>query len=163
MDTLGHQVYAFLITILTGFSFGLLFDLYRVMRGAFRPRHYMTVVMDILFWIVTTPVLIIQLLVANWLELRFYVFLGVSLGLFLYFAVFSPLVLAVVISIGRMISQVAVLTVQGVGVVVMGPINLLRRIGLRMRWGRPTSGTALKVRPPMRWRSGLFGRWFRPR
>ncbi len=161
MDTLSYQVSAFLITILSGFVFGVLYDLYRVLRGTVRPRHYLATVMDILFWVVVTPVMIIQFVFANWIDLRFYVVLGVTLGLFLYFAVFSSLLLSALFGLGAIASQIAALVVHGVGTVLMVPVNLVRGFGLRIRWGKPRVTSQVKVRPGVRWRGGILDRIFR--
>ena len=82
MDTLAGQVYGFTATIAAGLSLGLLFDLYRLWRRATSPKKAVTALSDILFWVIATPLTYIYLLMGNWGELRFYVVLGLLLGLF---------------------------------------------------------------------------------
>lgn len=93
MMSLAGQTYAFLITILAGAVTGLLFDLYRVLRSAFHPRQVLTAVTDLVYWIVVTPIIFAMLLAANWGELRFYVLIGLGVGLLLYFQTLSSAVI----------------------------------------------------------------------
>lgn len=84
MDLAG-QVQTFVITILTGILLGVLFDCYRVLRGAFKPKALMTWLADLLYWLVATAVVFVALVFSNWGELRFYVFMGILSGLGLYY------------------------------------------------------------------------------
>jgi|GEM_PF-1341518 len=93
MMSLAGQTYAFLMTILAGAVAGLLFDLYRVLRSAFQPKQFLTALTDLLYWIVVTPIVFAMLLAGNWGELRFYVLIGLGLGLLLYFQTLSSVVI----------------------------------------------------------------------
>ena len=99
MDTLAGQIYGFAATIAAGLTLGLFFDLYRLWRRATRPEKVITALSDLLFWVIATPVTYVYLLLGNWAELRFYVFLGLFLGLFLYFTGFSVIVLNVLLTV----------------------------------------------------------------
>lgn len=90
---MASQILAFVVMVGAGLVVGLMFDVYRVIRVLVRPRAVGGVLMDLAFWVVTTPALFVMLLIGNWGELRLYVFLGVGLGLFVYFQLASPLVL----------------------------------------------------------------------
>lgn len=157
MDTLGTQVTAFFTTIIAGLTIGVLFDVYRIIRGGIRPGHAMTTVMDILFWVIATPVVVIQLVVANWLELRFYVLLGLALGLFLYFSVLSPLFLGLLLTGLEVLAVIVRSIVDGIRLLVAAPMRVLRSLTLRMRLSRLAPGSGW--RPwPAQWRPSLFGR-----
>ncbi|WP_378955339.1 spore cortex biosynthesis protein YabQ [Pelosinus sp. sgz500959] len=82
---INSQVLTFVMTILTGILLGGLFDCYRVLRRTFEPRVFMTWFTDLLYWLVATAVMFISLVLSNWGELRFYVFMGVLSGLGLYY------------------------------------------------------------------------------
>jgi len=158
LDTLGTQITAFLTTILAGFTIGVMFDVYRLIRSGIRPGHFLTTVMDVLFWIIATPVVVVELVVANWLELRFYVLLGVALGLFLYFSVFSPLFLALLLTAVEVIAAAFRSIVVGLGLLISAPIRFLRSLGLRYRLARPFSKAVGWTPFAVRWRPSLFGR-----
>jgi spore cortex biosynthesis protein YabQ len=79
----------FLTTVILGIAVGLLFDFYRTCRYYWRPRRHLAFVMDLLFCLVSTAVVYAGLLLANWGEVRFYVFVGMGLGLALYYVTVS--------------------------------------------------------------------------
>ncbi len=154
MDTLAGQVYGFAATIAAGLSLGLLFDLYRLWRRATRPQKAVTALSDILFWTVATPVTYFYRLMGNWGELRFYVFLGLLLGLFLYFSVFSVIVINFLITVGYYMGSMLVGFVQGIWLLVSLPWEGVARwrSGRRWRLGRvQTCRVARWRRPQPRW------------
>lgn len=61
MDSLSVQLYAFAVTLIAGASIGLIFDLYRVIRSRLQPGAITAAVMDLIFWLVAAPVLIVYL------------------------------------------------------------------------------------------------------
>ncbi|NMB02882.1 MAG: hypothetical protein GX971_15390 [Firmicutes bacterium] len=97
MEPLGTQLYAFGIILLAGVNLGLFFDLFRVIRGLLRPGLISTPILDLLFWALITPVLVLYLILANWGELRGYVVIGLLLGLFFYRLLLSGMVIALLL------------------------------------------------------------------
>lgn len=97
MESLGSQFYAFGIVLLAGTSLGIFFDLFRVLRGLLRPGFLSTPLLDLLFWALITPMLVLYLLLANWGELRGYVFIGLVLGFLFYRLLLSSLVVTVLL------------------------------------------------------------------
>ena len=106
-----------LITMVLGMAVGLLFDLNRTCRYFWRPRRHLGVFLDLLFCLVATVVVYAGLLLANWGEVRFYVFVGMVLGLGLYYLTLSRFILLLM---RRLLS------------VVLSVLNTLRRI---ISWG----------------------------
>ena len=88
-----QQLYAFGITMVAGMAVGFMFDGYRFVRRGIRMRGSVSWLLDVLFWLVATPLVFALLLVANWGELRFYVVVGLAAGGSLYFGLLSPFVL----------------------------------------------------------------------
>ena len=103
-----HQAYTFAVTILTGALLALLFDFYRAMRTLLRPRPAIAAAADLLYWLLATAVTIASLLICNWLELRFYVFLGLVSGAISYFRFFSRYAIFVFIRLLRYVGYLAV-------------------------------------------------------
>lgn len=145
MMSLAGQTYAFLMTILAGAVVGLLFDVYRVFRSAFRPRNFATALTDLLFWIVVTPLVFALLLAANWGELRAYVLIGLGAGLLLYYQALSPVVIWCLASALRGIGRLAAAVAFGVLRVVLYPFQLLWGAVTGLGWAR-RGGLG---RPPM--------------
>src|SRR5690625_731829 len=105
MVTLTDQVYALCMTIAAGFSMGLLFDIYRVLRSFMRPKRWGSHVADVLYWVIVAPLVFVFLLIGNWGELRYYVFIGLSLGIFVYFQIFSSFILWSLVHVAQRIGS----------------------------------------------------------
>lgn len=92
IDPIGMQIENFLTTVFCGLIIGFLFDGYRVLRGIFHPTSFITGVGDLVFWVLSTLVVFISLLLTNWGEVRLYVFIGLAIGLSLYIKLLSRFV-----------------------------------------------------------------------
>lgn len=146
MDSLSLQLYAFAITLLAGASFGLIFDSYRLLRSWLRPGAIATAVMDLFFWVIGAPVLTIYILIANWGELRFYVLIGIILGLAFYYLLFSRLIIKLISGICNIIGRVISCIIQFGYLIVIWPIRFIqdislviptKRFGRKLRWQSP--------------------------
>ncbi|KJS85678.1 MAG: hypothetical protein JM58_08045 [Peptococcaceae bacterium BICA1-8] len=84
MQSIYDQLFALIVTMCIGFLAGIIFDVYRVFRGLWRPRKLGTFFGDIIFWLVMTFLVFALLLLGNWGEMRIYVFLGIAFGAYLY-------------------------------------------------------------------------------
>lgn len=82
------QVKIILFSFLSGVLTGVLFDLYRVFRGINKFK-IITVVEDILFWILSSLVVFIFLLYTNQAFITLYVYLCIIIGILFYMKVFS--------------------------------------------------------------------------
>lgn len=170
MMSLAAQTYAFLMTILAGAVVGLLFDLYRVLRAACHPRQWVTALTDIVFWIAVTPIVFAMLLAGNWGELRYYVLIGLGVGLLLYFQTLSSLVIwafaGALRGFGRLLGSV----LFGFARLILYPLHALgRALGWRAGgWRGLGSGAGLGLpafsRPPrpvrMAWHRFSWSRLF---
>lgn len=162
--SLTGQMYAFFMTVVAGASVGLLFDLYRVFRSTLGPKGWVSLLCDAIYWVVVTPVVFLILLVANWADLRYYVVIGMGLGLFAYFQLVSAFVLWTFVNVNHAIGSL----LAGVGRFVLAAFVWPFRLFGGVRGGsRGTSflrgGAARRPRTPnMRWRSWRLDRLFRP-
>ncbi|QQY79488.1 spore cortex biosynthesis protein YabQ [Keratinibaculum paraultunense] len=82
--TIKMQLYIFLTSIYGGLVAGFFYDLYRISRYYFKPKHLITQIEDLLFWIGISLLFFYILNRSNWGEIRGYVFLGFFLGGTLY-------------------------------------------------------------------------------
>ncbi|MBA4601259.1 spore cortex biosynthesis protein YabQ [Thermoactinomyces mirandus] len=69
----------------SGFFIGLILDFYRVLTARFRLRGWLVSLIDLLYWIVSAALVCGLLFWSNWGELRFYFFVAVCAGFFIYF------------------------------------------------------------------------------
>lgn len=161
MDSLNVQLYAFAATLLAGASTGFLFDLYRLLRSWLRPGTLSTAIMDLFFWLVLGPVIIIYMLIANWGELRLYVFIGVMLGIAFYYLIFSKWVIIVFIGLANFIGKTINFIFEVLFAVIMWPIRIIQSISLSFA-AKKRGRDRLQFKPGLRWKSPSLI-WFRRR
>ncbi|GAB6168581.1 spore cortex biosynthesis protein YabQ [Clostridium carnis] len=89
--TIGIQIDIIIYAILAGLLVGVLFDLYRIIRGAKIPK-FIVIIEDILFWILAALVIFIFLLYTNYAFLGLYVYIFMIAALFIYLKLISPVV-----------------------------------------------------------------------
>ncbi|MCL4424363.1 MAG: hypothetical protein M1299_10440 [Firmicutes bacterium] len=95
MIPLDQQFFRFSLLLLTGVAVGFLFDVYRAYRGVFHPGAVAGSLGDLIFSLAAIALGVGVFLFGTGGELRFYVFLTLFLGLALYFALASRIVLFV--------------------------------------------------------------------
>ena len=91
--TIEAQLVSLILSVFAGLIVGLLFDLYRTINFFVRPLKAFLYLMDLLFWIITGGVVFAILLNADYAQLRAYTFMGMGLGIFTYFKLFSSYIL----------------------------------------------------------------------
>lgn len=155
MESLSTQLYAFGIVLLAGISLGILFDLFRVVRGLLRPGVFGTPLLDLLFWALLTPILILYLLLANWGELRGYVIIGLGLGFFFYKLLFSELVVSFLLWVVDVVSSILNGLITFILWIGSFPVRLIQEIvfSLAHRPPRlPKQGFSWRWKPRLRWK-----------
>lgn len=83
------QMRLVVFSIISGIITGVLFDIYRVIRGINNINKFVNAVSDILFWIFCSIVIFIFLLKTQYGFVGFYPILCIMLGLYLYQVFFS--------------------------------------------------------------------------
>lgn len=133
------QVTVFALTIAIGTLLGILFDLYRVIRGRLRPGKLATALGDLLFWLVATALTFALLVVGNWGELRLYVWVGFLSGAFVYHLLLSRRI------VGALVAALSA-TERLAGAAVSRGERLARLPGewTRRFWHRSRPGQALQ-------------------
>ena len=84
-----NQAVVFFLVLVWGNFVGLIFDCYRILRQIWRPGLWGTSLGDLFFWLLVTSLTYFFLMLLNWGEVRFYVFLGIGIGLMIYLKLFS--------------------------------------------------------------------------
>lgn len=155
MEPLGAQLYAFGIILLAGVNLGLFFDLFRVIRGLLRPGLLATPLLDLLFWALVTPILVLYLILANWGELRGYVVIGLALGFFFYRLILSSLVISFLLWLVDLIRRLLNLLVTGAVWLGSLPVQVYQEV--RFHYAHRAQALASprrlwRIRPKLRWR-----------
>lgn len=88
-NTIIIQLYSLLIFTITGITIGIFFDIFRILRKAFKTPDIITYIEDIIFWIFTGIFFLFVLFKFNNGEIRNYVIIGLLLGIMIYILTIS--------------------------------------------------------------------------
>ncbi|MBQ3415797.1 MAG: spore cortex biosynthesis protein YabQ [Clostridia bacterium] len=129
-----NQAYLFLIFVLNGILIGFTFDFFRILRISFKTKDFVTYLEDFLFWVITGIILIYSIFVFNNGEIRFFMFLGVMIGVLLYILLISKYIIKVNVSLISFIKKILKI-----------PINLFIRI-IKFLFIKPISFIIINIR-----------------
>ena len=73
----------------SGLILGVALDAYRVLKERLHLRGWVVSLVDLLYWVAAASLVFHLLVWSNWGELRFYVFVAVLAGFWIYFSWFS--------------------------------------------------------------------------
>ena len=96
----------FLIFAINGVIIGLLFDIFRILRKSFKTSDIITIIEDILFWILTGFIILYSIFVFNNGQIRFFMFIGIFLGVMLYMLLLSKYIIKVSVTIISIVKKV---------------------------------------------------------
>ena len=99
---IGVQLDIIFYTFLSGILVGILFDEYRIIRGS-NTIKIISIIEDILFWILTAIIIFIFLLYNSYAFLGMYVYVFMIISLNLYFKFISKYIIIVEKFIGKVI------------------------------------------------------------
>ena len=121
LEFLSVEVYLFIVYLLCGIAIGMFFDIFRVLRRSFKTPDLVTYIEDVIFGVLTGVFLIIMLFVLNNGELRFYIFIAITLGLAIYFLTISKFFIKINVKILTTIKK-SILKILSI---IFYPINML--------------------------------------
>lgn len=119
------QILTFLTMFTSGWSLGILFDIYRVVTRPMHLPRWIVGALDIVYWCAATTFVFRMLYMSNYGELRFYVFLGLLIGIGFYFGVMSKVTIEAIQFVIRCIQWVIRFLIQCFTVLVIKPIMIL--------------------------------------
>ena len=99
---IGVQLDIIFYTFLSGILVGILFDEYRIIRGS-NTIKIISIIEDILFWILTAIIIFIFLLYNSYAFLGMYVYVFTIISLNLYFKFISKYIIIIEKFIGKVI------------------------------------------------------------
>ena len=101
---LNMQFNLVIYSIISGMITGIMFDMYRIIRGL-NTIKILTVIEDILFWILTSLIIFTFLLYTNYAFLTPYVYTFIIISLLFYFKFISSYFYFVEIKIARIFTR----------------------------------------------------------
>lgn len=80
-----NQLFSFFIYVIVGILLGFIFDIFRALRKSIKNSTVATNIEDILFVIISFIIITTVVQIISKGELRFYILLGIILGILIYF------------------------------------------------------------------------------
>lgn len=118
------QANLFLIFVINGALIGLLFDIFRILRKSFKTADIITTIEDIIFWIITGIIILYSVFVFNNGEIRFFMFIGIFLGVGLYMLLLSNYIIKASVAIITVIKKIVVFVFK----IIIFPIQCIYKI-----------------------------------
>lgn len=122
------QIWSLLMMVASGGALGAVFDVYRIVAGHVRFGRLLVSAIDLLYWIAATIIVFRVLYITNSGEVRVFVFLGLLLGLSMYYALISTFVIRATRMIIRAVQAVAAWCVRVFQLMVIRPLRWLYRL-----------------------------------
>ena len=132
------QVYIFIIFILNGILIGILFDLFRILRKCFKTSDIVTYIEDIIFSIFTGILILYSIMKFNNGEIRFYLFLGIILGLIFYLLTFSSVFIKISVNLILLLKKI-------VNIIIIIPFKYISK-GIRKVLLKPIIIVCLNIK-----------------
>ena len=111
-----EQIFIFFFII--GIIIGIIFDIFRVIRKSFKTSDILTFIEDFIFLGLTSILVIFSIIKLNGGEVRFYLFLGIFVGIMIYSLTISNLcviILYVFVNICKKIFQIPISCIISIG------------------------------------------------
>ncbi|WP_410512969.1 spore cortex biosynthesis protein YabQ [Paenibacillus sp. BR2-3] len=126
----GVQWVTLLYMLLAGGAMGLAYDSYRVLSLKLHFARWLNAALDLLYWIAAALFVFRMLYAGNQGQLRFYAFLGLFLGVWIYFLIFSVTIRRFVVMLIQSVQYVCRLLWRFIVVVIGLPLLWLWRLFL---------------------------------
>lgn len=120
--SLNQQFITMLAMLISGLSMGIVFDGYRVVAHQLHFPKWTKPVLDICYWITAVCFIFRMLYITNQGEMRFYVFIGLLIGFWLYFLWFSFTTIRVVVILMKIIKQIVRFVIRSVEILILKPL-----------------------------------------
>ncbi|MDR1639395.1 MAG: spore cortex biosynthesis protein YabQ [Clostridiales bacterium] len=110
--SMSQQALQFIWTVAIGAAAGVVFDFFRLIRKTFKHPDFLTQLEDFAYWLTVCVLAFYFILHKNGGEVRIYSIIGIFVGMGLYFATLSILVMKITTAAIELIKRVIVKTIQ---------------------------------------------------
>lgn len=115
------QAYLFYVFLLTGILIGLIFDIFRILRKSFKTSDFVTIIQDIIFFIISSSLILYTVFKFNNGEIRSFVLIGLISGICIYLLIFSKIFIKINVEIINFIKKI----IKRIITIILYPFNLL--------------------------------------
>lgn len=138
---MNNQAYLFLMFVINGILIGILFDVFRILRKSFKTPDFITYIEDIIFWILTGILTLYFIFYYNNGEIRFYIFLGIMLGILIYMLTISKHIINFSVTIITFFKDITI----KISKIILYPLRLILTISKKIFF-RPISFICINLR-----------------
>ncbi|MCR8636116.1 spore cortex biosynthesis protein YabQ [Paenibacillus radicis (ex Xue et al. 2023)] len=125
--TLQTQFVTMGMMLLGGLSLGGLFDLYRVLASQLKAPRYAYYLLDLVFWLIGTLLVFKLLYASNLGQVRMFIFVGLLLGIAVYFMLFSRAVVQMILWMIRFVRALIRIGKRTIEILIIKPIVWMYR------------------------------------
>ncbi|MNJ49948.1 Spore protein YabQ [compost metagenome] len=118
----------------SGGILGIAFDSYRVVSGQLRFPRWSVHALDLVYWVAASLFVFRMLYHSNQGELRFYVFFGLFIGVWIYFLLLSVITVRFVVMLMRIVKKIYRMSVRVFRILIVAPIIWLLK-GIKLLLG----------------------------
>ncbi len=122
---INNEFFVFLAFILIGLVIGLFFDFFRILRKVYKTSNFVTLIEDIVFWILSGTILLLGIFILNSGKIRGFLFVGIMLGLLFYITIISKFVVKFGIKLFNFINQIIIFPLKKI---IIKSLFLLHKI-----------------------------------
>lgn len=126
--TLGVQFITFFTMLACGAGLGILFDLYRVVSRPFKLNRLTFSLFDIIYWLIAMLIVFTVLVASNDGELRFFIFVSLLLGTWLYFRFISSYIVIAIKHVMRWVKKLVDIAWRCFNIFVIKPIKIIYKL-----------------------------------
>lgn len=136
-----EQLNSFMIFLLLGIIISILFDAFRILRRVFKTPDIITYIEDVIFWTMTGIIILYAIFIFNNGILRFYIFIGMLIGILLYMLMLSNYV----IRLGTTFIRSFITFCQKIIYILSVPMTMMIKIGRKI-FLKPISFICINIR-----------------
>jgi spore cortex biosynthesis protein YabQ len=103
---------------------GVVYDFFRILRKMFKHPNILIQIEDFFYWIIASIIVFYFVLHMNYGEVRVYTIIGVFLGMYLYFATLSKLIMKIAVAIIEILKKILITTIK----IILMPFKLLIKL-----------------------------------
>ncbi|MDQ8737477.1 spore cortex biosynthesis protein YabQ [Paenibacillus sp. LHD-38] len=128
--TLGMQWLTMAVMLLSGLGMGTVFDGYRVVTNELKFPRWWIPVLDVIYWMAAALVVFRVLYASNNGEVRAYVFIGLAIGIVIYYFLFSRMVIATVKWLIGAVRKLITFILKCLEILIVKPLLLIYKMVL---------------------------------
>ncbi|WP_364154711.1 spore cortex biosynthesis protein YabQ [Paenibacillus sp. LPE1-1-1.1] len=128
--TLSMQWLTMAVMLLSGLGMGTVFDGYRVVTNELKFPRWWLPVLDVIYWMAAALVIFRVLYASNNGEVRAYVFIGLAIGIVIYYFLFSRMVIAAVKWLIGAVRKLISFVLRCLDILIVKPLLLLYKMVL---------------------------------